>query len=76
MSIIGTPDGEPRRLDEPELFYVKRIDVDYPEVYEILNPFDRVKIELSLTVRGRRPTPEALVDFLILQGFIRPYRVN
>lgn len=76
MSIIDLLDVGSSGFDEPELFTIERIGWDYPELYEVLKPFDHVRIELSLTVRGRRPTPEALVDFLILQGFIRPYRVN
>lgn len=76
MSIIDLPDGPPPSPDEPELFFVKRSEWTHPEVYEILKPFDRVKIEMSLTVRGRRPTPEALVEFLMHQGYIRPYQVN
>lgn len=76
MSIIDLPDEPPLPLNAPMLFSVMKSGYSLPELYLILKPFNQVQIELSLTVRGRRPTPETLVDFLMMQGFIKPYLVN
>jgi len=58
------------------LFYIMRKGYTVPELYVILKPFNQAQIELSLSVKGKRPTPEALVEFLMIQGFIKPYRIH
>lgn len=76
MSIIDLPDEPPPPLDAPLLYRVYRAGCTYPEEYSILKPFNMTKIELSLTVRGERPTLETIVEFLLIQGFITPFRVH
>lgn len=76
MSIIDLPDEPPPPLDAPLLYRVYLAGCTVPEVYVILKPFNQAKIELSLTVRGERPTLATLVEFLLIQGFIKPYRIH
>jgi glutamate/tyrosine decarboxylase-like PLP-dependent enzyme len=61
---------------DANVFLVKGPRHDMPEEYKILKPFNPQEVEMSLTHRGQRPTAETLVEFLIMQGFIKPLRVQ
>jgi hypothetical protein len=77
MSIINFF-GEHLDLSGPDerIFVVTGEDNAFPEEYRILKHFNPREVELSLTYRGNPPTCEAMVEFLIMQGFIKPRRVQ
>lgn len=76
MSIINSS-GDVVLLDNVDaIFYVYGDSPHFREEYLILKTFNPSEVEMSLTHRGRKPTPEAMVEFLIMQGFIKPRRIQ
>lgn len=63
-------------LNQELIFYVDDPRLTLPEEYRILKPFNPNEVELSLTHRGKPPTGEVMVEFLIMQGFITPRRIQ
>lgn len=77
MSIINfTGNALDLTATEEMIFYIDGDHLTLPEEYRILKAFNPEEVELSLTHRGRKPSPEAMVEFLIMQGFIRARRIQ
>lgn len=72
MSIINFFGDVVLRDDVDAIFYVTASNTHFREEYLILKSFNPVEVELSLTHRGRKPSADAMVEFLIMQGFIKP----
>jgi hypothetical protein len=77
MSIINFfGDGLDLSTRDELLFTITGSRTSFPEEYRVLKQFNPIEVELSLTHRGRKPSPEAMVEFLIMQGFIKPFRIQ
>lgn len=76
MSIINFFGDVVLRDDVDAIFYVSLTDTHFREEYLILKSFNPAEVELSLTHRGRKPSPAAMVEFLIMQGYIKPRSVQ
>lgn len=76
MSIINFFGDELDLSPADAVFSVYGPRGSFPEEYKVLRHFNPTEVEMSLTHRGRKPTPDAMVEFLIMQGFIQPLRLQ
>jgi hypothetical protein len=76
MSIINFTGDVVLRDDVDAIFYVTSSNTSFREEYLILKSFNPTEVEMSLTHRGRKPSATAMVEFLIMQGYIRPFRIQ
>ncbi|MNG08078.1 hypothetical protein D3C84_914100 [compost metagenome] len=72
MSIIDSSGDIVLRDDAEAIFFIYAPHLHFPEEYIVLKSFNPNEVEMSLTHRGRKPTTDAMVEFLIMQGFIKP----
>jgi len=76
MSIINLFGDVVLRDDVDAIFYVMTPNTLFREEYLILKTFNPLEVETSLTHRGRKPSAEAMVELLIMQGYIKPRSVQ
>jgi hypothetical protein len=76
MSIINSSGDVVLRDDREAIFFVDGEHLTVREEYRVLKSFNPNEVEMSLTHRGRKPSAEAMVDYLIMQGYITPRSVQ